>query len=338
MTRSGAVAACGTAVCRGATDDGVPSYLRAFRSGYRADPRAAALRWFTAARFGLFVHYGRRSLPNAGRHARLEDFTARAFDADAVADLAVAANMAYVNFTVYHGGGPYLFDTKTSRMTSCKAPVGRDLLAELAAACRRRGRGLFVYIHISIGRSGRNFDRNRAILRELLTGYGPLAGTWFDSVLDYRRNPDRHPRLRDHFSLVRRLQPQCLVSFKQGVTGREDFRSMEHHPRDPVPNPQLPATARKRFAAMPAEICTTMQLDRKGGSGTGMWFDRPGAYHRTAGEVMKLLDAAAGHGANLLLNTGLRGDGSIHPADGDALREVGRRLRRDGWPEPAGTA
>jgi len=37
--------------------------------------------------------------------------------------------------------------------------------------------------------------------------------------------------------------------------------------------------------------------------------------------------------ANLLVNIGPRGDGSLHPADVKALTEVGRRLREDGFPE-----
>ncbi|MHC4539664.1 MAG: hypothetical protein ACYS74_07765 [Planctomycetota bacterium] len=34
----------------------------------------------------------------------------------------------------------------------------------------------------------------------------------------------------------------------------------------------------------------------------------------------------------MLLNVGPRGDGSIHPADERTLREVGRRLRKHGFP------
>ena len=37
-------------------------------------------------------------------------------------------------------------------------------------------------------------------------------------------------------------------------------------------------------------------------------------------------------GANLLMNIGPRKDGSIHPDDEKALREVGRRLRAEGSP------
>lgn len=42
---------------------------------------------------------------------------------------------------------------------------------------------------------------------------------------------------------------------------------------------------------------------------------------------MKMLASARTTGANLLLNTGPLGDGSIHPEDVATLKEVGRRLR-----------
>ena len=50
-------------------------------------------------------------------------------------------------------------------------------------------------------------------------------------------------------------------------------------------------------------------------------------------EVMHLLKVARRLDANLLINIGPRGDGSIHPDDEKALREVGERIRRFGYPQ-----
>ena len=38
---------------------------------------------------------------------------------------------------------------------------------------------------------------------------------------------------------------------------------------------------------------------------------------------------------NLLLNIGPQADGSVHPEDVATLREVGRRIRKQGFPPPA---
>ncbi len=188
---------------RGRSAGAPPSYLEDYADRYAGDPRAAARKWFTEARFGLFVHWNVRANP-AGKR-RVEHFHADGFDAVALADLAVAAQMRYVNFTVYHGGGPYMWDTTLSNANT-QALIGRDLLGELAGACAARRLGLFCYIHVSLIRS----------------------------------HEDR---------LERNL-----------------------------------ADARK-------------------------------------------------HRANLLLNTGLRADGSIHPTDAATLREVGRQIRAAGWPD-----
>jgi alpha-L-fucosidase len=51
--------------------------------------------------------------------------------------------------------------------------------------------------------------------------------------------------------------------------------------------------------------------------------------HKGPDEVERIVRGAWNQGANLLLNTGPLGDGSIHPEDEATLREVGRRLRND---------
>jgi len=48
--------------------------------------------------------------------------------------------------------------------------------------------------------------------------------------------------------------------------------------------------------------------------------------------VLAMLAQAGAQRCNLLLNTGPLPDGSIHAEDVKTLREVGRRLRKDGWP------
>jgi alpha-L-fucosidase len=89
---------------------------------------------------------------------------------------------------------------------------------------------------------------------------------------------------------------------------------------------------------LPAEINTTMQEchNRDGVGEPGGWINDEQARHLSAGEVMDLLEKARSLKANLLLNIGPRGDGSIHPADVKALTEVGRRIRNNGFPGEAG--
>jgi alpha-L-fucosidase len=286
-------------------------------------------------------------------HSELaQRFRAERFDADAICGLALAAKMRYVNFTTKHLGRMAMYRTATTDFNSVNSPAQRDLVAELAAACRKRGLGLFLYVPPETARTDDDFfELNSEILRELLTQYGPLAGIWFDGIGHYHRNPENYARLSELFALVRQIQPQCLISFKEGALGEEDFVSPEHflHPTKidwDTPKRQErweirlerwkrqnQALWEKHLAAKPAEINTVMQecQNRDGIGEPGGWINDENARHLDADEVMYLLEMARRLNANLLMNIGPRGDGSIHPDDRHALLEVGRRLRKDGF-------
>ena len=105
--------------------------------------------------------------------------------------------------------------------------------------------------------------------------------------------------------------PHILVSYKQGMTYTEDFYAPE---RD-ITEGKVPNDGR------PFEICTTLQP-----SSWGYKIADDGQHH-DADWVMEQLAIAGKVPANLLLNTGPKGDGSIPEEDVNTLREVGRRLR-----------
>ena len=136
----------------------MPSYLKGYEEIYSRSPRQAAIEWFRDTRFGLFLHYGLYS--QLGRHewvqfrekirvneyAKLKNtFTAENFDADFICDLALEAQMKYVNITTRHHDSFCLFDTKQNDFNSVNSPAKRDLVGELARACAKRGLGFFCY-------------------------------------------------------------------------------------------------------------------------------------------------------------------------------------------------
>ncbi len=349
----------------------VPSYLKGYEKAYLADPRAAARQWFRDAKFGLFIHYGLYSLE--GRHewlqyrekipvadyARLKErFTAAKFDADAIADLAVAAGMSYVNITTRHHDSFCLFGSAQTDFHARNSPARRDLIRELADACRKKGLGLCLYY--SHGRdwrhphapnndrwggsarpeydppepsyaTGKNHDLNRyldfmtAQMTELLTGYGPIAAIWLDGIATPLsdktstpypkppRQPDNAPefRCRELYEHIHRLQPQVLISYKQGLLGSEDFFAPEHK--------AVAVTGDK-----PMEICSTLQ--------EGSWGYHHDKRNLTTEEAWAKLVAARAANANLLLNTGPLPDGSIPPQHARVLREIGERIRKQGFP------
>lgn len=137
-----------------------PSYLQSYEALWKSDPHAANLEWFRDARFGLFIHYGLYSALGKGEwvqfnkkipvaeYARLQEgFRAENFDGDFIADLACEAGIKYVNLVTCHHDSFCLWDSKVEPFNSMNAPCGRDLVGEMAAACAKKGLGLFLLLN-----------------------------------------------------------------------------------------------------------------------------------------------------------------------------------------------
>ena len=84
-------------------------------------------------------------------------------------------------------------------------------------------------------------------IRELLTAYGPVAGIWFDPIMGYYARADLFP-IQETYAMIRALQPQALIAFKQGATGDEDFASPERSGHS------LADRVRERIGAEAAEV------------------------------------------------------------------------------------
>ena len=293
-----------------------------------------------------------------------ETFDPSNFDADFITDLAAEAEMRYINLVSCHHDSYALWSSKVEPFNSM-ATVQRDLVGELAEQCNKKKLGFFTYYTYHQNwrhpyfLSREYYDMARpdyptpepaykfsgaedfakyveychAAMEELLTGYGPLAGMWLDLIMGYYACPDMMP-VEESYALIRRLQPHCLVSFKQGATGTEDFATPEQHFHS------LEERARAMFGERSAqvardaweknktkhnEICATLQRRK--------WAYAEGEIHLNADEVRGLIAHAATHNCNLLLNTGPMPDGSIPEEDVATLREVGKRIREDGWPD-----
>jgi len=302
--------------------------------------------------YGLYSLLGRhewvqyREKIRVAEYAALQDyFLADKFDASFIAELAEDAGMRYVNLTTRHHDSFCLWDTAQTTFKSTNAPCGRDLVRELAEACDARGLGLCLYY--SHGRdwrhphapnndqyggaarpeydppeptyaTGAGHDLNIYLefmvnqMRELLTSYGPVAAIWLDGVATPRSGNVEAFRLQELYDLIHSLQPQVLLSYKNGLTGTEDFYAPEENWKDI-----------EELKDKPREVC---------GCVSGGWGYTAGTAHRNADEVWELLTEILSKGCNLLLNTGPLPDGSIDPQDAETLRAVGPRIRKEGLP------
>jgi alpha-L-fucosidase len=304
-----------------------------------------------------------------GEYEKLADtFTARKFDADFITDLALEAEMKYITLTSCHHESFCLWDSKVEPYNSRRhAPAQRDLVAEMAEQCQKKGLGFFTYYTYMINwrhpyflsRDIFNYARPayaqpepryllknldefqiyidyiHACITELLSNYGPLAGMWLDIIMAYYAVPDLVP-IRDTYALIRKLQPHTLVSFKQGATGDEDFatpeqrfHSLEERARAYGERSALLARAAwEKNKDKHNEICATLQK--------GAWGYDKNAQHLNPDELWALLGHARSHNCNLLANIGPLPEGEVHPEDIASLRAIGKRIRAEGWPAAGG--
>ena len=246
------------------------------------------------------------------------------FDAEAWVQLAEEAGMKYIVITSKHHDGFAMFKSKVSNYNVVDAtPFKRDVLKELADACARRGIRLGFYYsqsqdwHEPNG-AGNTWDfgpdekkdydqylRGKAEpqVRELLTGYGPVALIWFDTPR--MMTGDRAQRFAD---IVRSLQPNTLIDGRLGTEG--DYRSTGDN--------VIPSDASTEAWETPATINDT-------------WgYRKDDTNWKSPGQIVfKLVDIVS-KGGNYLLNVGPMADGTIPQPSQDILRTVGRWLKVNG--------
>ena len=313
-----------------------------------APERLAARQWFRDAKFGMFVHWGVYSLLGAGEWvmqnrpipvARYEwlatTFNPVKFDAKEWVALAKAAGVRYLTITARHHDGFSMFASRASRYNITDwAGYRSDPLQQLAEECRRQGIRLFFYYSQldwhhpdywprgSTGRAtgrpesgtwSRYLDFMDAQLEELLTGYGPIGGIWFDGMWD---KPGADWRLERSYALIHRLQPGALIvpNHHQAPLPGEDVQTFEQD----LPGANTAGFNTTAIGALPLETSLTMNQS---------WgFNLTDTSFKSLRELIHYLVRAAGNDANLLLNIGPRPDGTIQPEAVERLRGIGTWL------------
>ena len=239
---------------------------------------AAAREWFKSAQYGMMVHWGLYALlggewkgrrmpyigewaqeyfriPNAEYQGLAKAFNPILFNADEWVQLVRDAGMKYLVVTSKHHDGFALFHSRVSKYNVVDAtPFGRDVIGELAEACRKHGVKLGLYYSQDLDwsdpdgggyRHGKTWCDNSAYwtnnwdfpdasakdftryferkskpqVEEILTQYGDLCLIWFD--VPFTISAEQSQELYD---LVKKHQPGCLVNSRIG-NGLGDYTS-----------------------------------------------------------------------------------------------------------------
>ena len=313
---------------------------------------AAAKRWFRDAQFGMMAHWGlysllagewrgrrcgaysewiewTRRIPSREYAALASAFNPILFDPKDWMKRARDAGMRYFVFTAKHHDGFAMYRSKVSRFNVVDAtPFGRDVVEELADACRDAGLkfGLYYSQDVDWSDSDGGGKKNEAGLKnwgndwdfgrvrkedyrfedyletksvpqvtELLTQYGDLCLVWFDVPVTC--TPEQSRRFRD---LVRRHQPGCLINGRIG-NGLGDYVT-------PTDN----ALAKDTRPDKLYEMVGTMN---------DSWGYHPAdTKYKSVEEIVSLREKSRSIGSNYMLNIGPDHLGRI-PAPGVAILE-----------------
>lgn len=270
-------------------------------------------------RLGMFVHWGiysvggwheqelyRKRMTRVNYEKYKDRFTAEKFDADRFIDVAESAGAEYIVFTTKHHDGFCMWATKTTDYNVMNTPAGRDLVGELADACRKRGMKLGFYFsnpdwHAPFANNAKSSHQLplqlgdapdmekyksyvKAQVTELCTNYGRICCFFWDI-------PTRiaAPEMDE---LVRRLQPGVLI----------DDRGWENKATCDYSTPERDYRW-DRSSGRNIEACDSV--------GVQSWGYRQDEDYHTHGYLTRRIDAFLSTGANFLLNVGPRADGTI---------------------------
>ena len=285
------------------------------------------------ARFGMFIHWGPVSLKGTeigwsrGREIPVEEydnlykqFNPANFDANAWVSVAKAAGMKYIILTTKHHDGFCLWNTRQTDFNIMNSPLHRDVVKELAEACKKQGIAFGTYYSTTdwhhpdfpLTSPGGTITRPKSDLEayttylkkqvaELLLNYGPLYVLWFDV-------PQKFDAVRGQgvIDFVRTIQPDIIINNRTGAKG--DFDTPEQR----VGGFQVDR---------PWESCITI---------ANQWAWKPNDPIKSLEQCLHTLIRTAGGDGNLLFNVGPMPDGRIEPAQVDKLKEMGQWMQKYG--------
>ena len=294
---------------------------------------AATERWsMFERRLGMFVHWGiysvgewheqeqwRNHMRRADYEKFADRFTAEKFNADDFVAVAKSAGAEYIVFTSKHHDGFCMWDTATTDYKVTNTPAKRDIIGELAAACRRGGIKLgFYYSNPDWHHPNAHNEKSthqipmelgdepdmekyiayvKAQVTELLTKYGEIVCFFWDI-------PSRIDR-PEMDALVRRLQPGIMINDRGwGNKATCDYSTPERDYKWDTANGRQ------------IEACDAV--------GVQSWGYRKDEDYHTLGYLTRNIDRYLSTGANFLLKVGPKADGTIPDEARAIMADVGK--------------
>ena len=324
-------------------------------------PAGQRVKWFADARFGMFIHWGLYSaaegiwkgerLRNGNNYAEWIRYRNRIskeaygglasrFNWDKINPeewvlLAKKAGMKYIIVTAKHHDGVAIWNSAASDYNLSRlSHTDRDVLKELAAACKKHGMKLgFYYSHWLDWEHPYGWDHNQELtkrvtdadynkywqgkvlpqLRELLTNYADVAMLWFDMWVNYKSTVVQKEQLEQVIKLVRELQPNCLINSRLGLPASNpdiDFETMGDNQFGAV------------YQEHPWETSGTIAHSWGYNALENQW--------KSTSQLLQSLIGNVSLNGGFTLNIGPRADGSVPYEGTSRLNEIGKWLAKNG--------
>lgn len=329
----------------------------------------AKMKWWDEAKFGMFVHWGpysmyggvykghrqrfggaewvfnRCKIPYLEYRENASHFNPVGFDADSLVLLAKQAGMKYLVFTTKHHDGFAMFKSDASSFNIIDyTSFGRDIVDEVAAACRRHGLKLGFYYSQEQDWGNPGGATARRPMKQgwahpdslLIDEYTRThSGSW-DGFQQTRSFEDYFeqvslPQIKE--LLDRYGKELAVVFFDYPVRiSKEQAAKVVALLSD---YPQIIINDRLQQPDYPGDYKTPENMVPKSTDVEGLYWEscmsignswgyKSWDTYKSPSRIVNTLVSIASLGGNLLLNVGPDGNGRVCDAEASRLREVGK--------------
>ncbi|MDF7683268.1 alpha-L-fucosidase [Lactobacillus sp. ESL0679] len=283
---------------------------------------------------GLFIHWGLYSQLSQGEWTEyihhidrdkyeklINTFSAKDFNAKKIVAVAKQMGAKYIVLTTKHHEGFFLYDTHgLSNFDVMHSPAHRDLIQEFVSACRDADIAPFFYVATYDWHSELYHDHFNEYLDYLLKSvkllcknYGKISGFWFDGNWDKKDADWQLPKL---YGTIRKYQPKAIII---NNTGLENGGQIVDPEIDVVTyERQTPNKINHGFnnKYLAGESSITMN---------NHWgYAQNDLNFKSVKELIENIVHIRGIGANILINIGLTGTGTIPLTNQAIMQEIGK--------------
>lgn len=287
--------------------------------------------------FGMFIHFGLYSVIGRGEwyymqyvpdkneyESTINKFKITKNWAKNLVKTAKDAGCKYITLTTRHHDGFSLYDTcGLSEFDAPHSPTGRDLIREFVDECNKEGIIPFFY-HTLL--DWHNPDYNNDFpkyidyldksIEILCKNYGKIGGFWFDGMWDKPNEDWQEDRI---YGTIRKYQPEAMIINNTGLnalgqTGHIEIDSVTFERGKPA----FVDTSEKPIAG---EVCDAL---------TDHWgYAKYDICLKSPKELIETLIDCRKYDCNLLLNSGLKGNGEMDEGEKAAFKRIGMWIKEN---------